>query len=244
MGVSMKINIKDRDVNYIQYGKGKDIVLLHGWGQNIKMMKFLGDRLMDEYRLTIIDLPGFGQSEEPKEAYSIEDYCEVVETIVHELKLRHVSLVGHSFGGRIAIMYASRNPVEKLILFGSPCIKKEEKPNLKVQTLKVLKRVPGLNKMENFAKRHIGSRDYRQASEMMRQVLVKTVNTDLSDCAKKIECPTLLIWGDNDLEEPVENARDLEKIIKDAALIVFPNSSHYAYLENIDQVVKIIKNFV
>ena len=73
---------------------------------------------------------------------------------------------------------------------------------------------------------------------------METVNKDLSDYAKKIEVPTLLIWGDNDTEEPVERARELETIMKDAGLIDFPNSTHYAYLENIVQVVKIIKEFV
>ena len=62
----MKIKIKDIDVNYIQYGKGKDIILLHGWGQNIEMMKPIGDNLANNYRITIIDFPGFGESEEPK----------------------------------------------------------------------------------------------------------------------------------------------------------------------------------
>lgn len=244
MGVDMKINVKDTDVNYIQYGKGKELILLHGWGQNIEMMKPLGDRLEDKYHITIIDLPGFGASAEPKKVFTVSDYCEVVEEIVKKLKIKKPTLIGHSFGGRVSIVYASRNEIDKLILFGSPCIRTEEKESLKLKTLKTLKKVPGLNKFENFAKRHIGSRDYKNASEMMRKILVETVNTDLSEYAKKIKCPTLLMWGDNDLEEPVERARELEKIIDDAALIVFPNSSHYAYLENIDQVIKIIKEFV
>ena len=244
MGVNMKINVKDIEVNYIQYGKGKDLVLLHGWGQNIEMMKPLGDRLEKDYRITIIDLPGFGCSDEPKKVYSVLDYCDVVEEVLKKLKVNNPTMIGHSFGGRVSIVYASRNDVSKLILFGSPCIRHEEKLSLKVRTLKALKKVPGLNKLEGFAKKHIGSRDYKNASEMMRKILVETVNMDLTEYAKKIDTPTLLIWGDNDLEEPVENAKELEGIMKDAGLIVFPNSSHYAYLENINQVVKIIKEFV
>lgn len=244
MGVNMKINVKNIDVNYIQYGKGKDVVLLHGWGQNIEMMKPLGDKLEDNYRITIIDLPGFGESEEPKDVFDVNDYCMVVEEILKKLKVNRPTMIGHSFGGRVSIMYASRNDVDKLILFGSPCIRYEEKLSLKVRILKFMKKVPIVNKLEGFAKRHIGSRDYKNASDMMRKILVKTVNKDLSECAKKVDAPTLLIWGDNDLEEPLERAQELEKIMKDAGLIVFPNSSHYAYLENLNQVVKIIKEFV
>lgn len=243
MGVNMRITVKDTEVNYIQYGKGKDIILLHGWGQNIEMMKPLGDKLEDKYRITIIDFPGFGDSPEPKEVFKVDDYCEVVEELVKTLKIKKPTLVGHSFGGRVSIMFASRNEVDKLILFGSPCFHKEEK-SLKLQALRTLKKVPGINKLEGFAKKHIGSRDYKNASEMMRKILVEVINEDLEEYARKIKCPTLLMWGDNDLEVSVEDARKMEKIIDDAALIVFPNSSHYAYLENLNQVVKIIKEFV
>jgi pimeloyl-ACP methyl ester carboxylesterase len=107
-----------------------------------------------------------------------------------------------------------------------------------------MKKVPVINKFEGFAKKHIGSRDYKNASEMMRKILVETVNKDLTEYAKKITAPTLLIWGENDTEEPVERAKELEGIMSDAGLIVFPNSTHYAYLENIVQVIKIIKEFV
>ena len=78
----------------------------------------------------------------------------------------------------------------------------------------------------------------------MRNIFVNIINEDLSEYAKKITAPTLLVWGDNDLEEPVEHARDLEKIMKDAALVVLPNSSHYAYLENLGQVLNIIREFI
>ena len=168
----------------------------------------------------------------------------MVEKVLNKLKIKNPTMIGHSFGGRISIVYASKNPVEKVILFGSPCIRKEKKLSLKVRILKKLKKVPGLNKLEGFAKKHIGSRDYKAASPMMRDILVKTVNEDLSDCAKKIKVPTLLIWGDNDTEVTLEEAKETEKIIKDSALIVLPNSTHYVYLENLNQATNIIKEFV
>ena len=68
------------------------------------------------------------------------------------------------------------------------------------------------------------------------------VNEDLSKYAKEIDCPTLLIWGENDTEAPVNEAKELEKIMIDAALIILPGT-HYAYLENLNQVVNILNNF-
>lgn len=70
----MKIDVKNIKVNYIQYGKGKDILLLHGWGQNIEMMKPIGDCFCEDRRITILDLPGFGQSGEPDFSWTINDY--------------------------------------------------------------------------------------------------------------------------------------------------------------------------
>lgn len=240
----MTINIRNININYIQYGSGSDVVLLHGWGQNIAMMKPIGDRLQKNHRITILDFPGFGESEEPKTALTVYDYCEILEELLKKLKVKKPVIMGHSFGGRIAIIYASRNEVEKVILFGSPCIRKEVKPSLKLRMLKSLKKIPGINKLEGFAKNHMGSRDYKNASEIMKKILVNVVNEDLSECAKKINVPTLLIWGDRDTEAPVEDAKELEKIIPDAGLIVLPNSTHYAYLENLPQVINILNNFL
>lgn len=240
----MTINIRNININYIQYGSGSDVVLLHGWGQNIAMMKPIGDRLQKNHRITILDFPGFGDSEEPKTALTVYDYCEILEELLKKLKVKKPVIMGHSFGGRIAIIYASRNEVEKVVLFGSPCIRKEVKPSLKLRMLKSLKKIPGINKLEGFAKNHIGSRDYKNASEIMKKILVNVVNEDLSECAKKINVPTLLIWGDRDTEAPVEDAKELEKIIPDAGLIVLPNSTHYAYLENLPQVINILNNFL
>ena len=239
----MKINIQDIDVNYIQYGEGKDILLLHGWGQNIEMMKPIGDALCDKFRITILDFPGFGDTTEPKEPWNIEKYSLLVEMFVKKLEIKKPIVMGHSFGGRVAICYSSRNPIEKLILFGSPCIRIKEKLSFKVRILKSLKKLPGMNGLAEYMKKFIGSRDYKAASPIMRQTLVEVVNEDLSKYAREIEEPTLLIWGEYDTEAPVRDAKELEKIMIDAALIVLPGT-HYAYLENLPRVISILNNFI
>ena len=238
----MKISIKDLNINYIQYGEGKDIVLLHGWGQNIEMMKPIGDNFSDRFRITILDLPGFGESDEPKNTWKIDDYELLLEEFIEKLKIKKPIMIGHSFGGRLAIRYSARNTIEKLVLFGSPCIRVQEALPLKVRLLKSLKKLPGMDSFGEYMKKYIGSRDYKAASPVMRQTLVEVVNEDLSKYAKEIEEPTLLIWGENDTEAPVAEAKELEKIMLDAALIILPGT-HYAYLENLQQVVNILNNF-
>ena len=240
----MRINIKNIDLNYIQYGSGKDIILLHGWGQNIEMMKPLGDKLSKEYKITILDLPGFGKSSEPVGDFGIYDYSNLLHEFIVALKIKKPIIIGHSFGGRVAICYASKNEVEKLVLFGSPCVRSEKKISLKVRLLKKIIKIPGFKTIGEKLKKYMGSVDYRNASEVMRRVLVNTVNEDLSDCALKITVPTLLIWGDYDTEAPLEDAKKLELLLKDGGLVVLAGATHYAYLERLPHVIKILNNFL
>lgn len=234
--------IKKIKINYKQYGEGKDIVLLHGWGQNIQMMDPLGNYLKANHKITIVDLPGFGLSDEPDYAYSVYDYVELLKELFDELKIKKPILIGHSFGGRLSIIYASKYETEKVVLFGSPCVRHVYKSK-KQDILKALKKVKILSPLANLMKKFTGSPDYKNASPMMRDILVKTVNEDLSECAKKIICPCLLIWGDNDTAVPVSHAKELDDLLSDSALIVLPGT-HYCYLENLHQIIDILNNFI
>lgn len=241
----MKLKLKSAEINYIQYGneKGKDILLLHGWGQNIEMMKPVGDALATSYHITILDFPGFGESSEPEESFTIEDYAKVVEELVEELKIKKPIIMGHSFGGRVAICYSAYHNIEKLVLFASPCFKVYNSENLKVKTLKALKKLPGMENLAEKMKKYIGSRDYKAASPNMRKIFVNIVNKDLGSYVQDIEEPTLIIWGENDQEVTYEEEKMIENAMTDAALITLPGS-HYAYLENLPQVVKILESFL
>jgi len=242
----MRKNINDVEINYIRYGNtdGKDVVLLHGWGQNIEMMKPIGNSLQKEFNITIIDLPGHGESSEPQFPWHVSDYVDAVKKLLEELKIKNPILIGHSFGGKISLLYASMYKTEKLVLFGSPFKKEIGKLSLKTKILKSLKKVPVLNKLEGFAKKHIGSADYRNASDIMRKVLVNTVNLDITEEVKKINAPTLIIWGTNDEAVPLEHAYELETLIKDAGVVVYENCTHYAYLENLNQTINVLYSFL
>lgn len=242
-----KMKIDDIYVNYKLYNEmtfKHTIVLLHGWGQNTEMMEPLVKNLIDKINIVNIDLPGFGKSEEPKEVWTIDDYVLCVNKLLTNLKVTNPILIGHSFGGRIAISYASKYQTNKLVLCSSPFMVRITKQSLKVRILKKLKNVPVLNKLENVAKKMIGSTDYKNASVMMRNILVNTVNTSLEEEVKKISCSTILIWGELDNDVTVEEGKKLESLLLDGALIVYPGSSHYAYLEDIVRTNNIIENFI
>lgn len=237
-------NIENVNIYYEDINKEakNTLVLLHGWGQNIEMMKPISNNLK-QYRIILIDLPGHGKSEEPMYPFTVSDYVEMVYKLLKELKIKNPTLIGHSFGGKISLLYASKYSVKKLILFGSPFKKEITKESFKLKTLKALKKIPGINKLEGFAKRHIGSTDYKNASAIMRQILVNTVNDDITKDISKINCSTLLIWGTRDEAVDLSQAYELNELIEDSAVIEYENCTHYAYLENIGQTVNIIKNF-
>lgn len=237
---------KDININYKDFGQ-KDktpIVYLHGWGQNIAMMEPIAKPFTGTHRLIILDLPGFGDSDEPTEAWTLEDYVEMLKSLLEHLKIDKPNLIGHSFGGKISILYASKYPVNRLILLSSPFKVKIKKPSLKMRMLKKLKKVPGMNNLADKMKKHIGSTDYKNASPLMRDILVKHVNTDLTEAASKIKCPTFIIWGDNDEAVPVADAYELERLIPDSGLTVYNGCTHYAYLERLNQTNSIIKSFI
>lgn len=242
----MKITIKDTNINYIRYGdiKKDTIVLLHGWGQNIEMMRPLGDAREKNNDVIIVDLPGFGESEEPKYAWNVIDYVECIKELLDKLKVKNPTLIGHSFGGKVSLLYASIYKVKKLILFGSPYKQAIKKLSLKTKVLKTAKKIPGLNKLEGFAKKHIGSTDYKNASPLMREIMVNTVNDDITESVKKITCPTLIVWGDLDDQVPVEDAYELETLIKDAGVVLYEGCTHYAYLERLKQTINVMNSFL
>lgn len=238
--------INNVEVYYERYNQGgeKPLVFLHGWGQNTEMMLPVAKPFIENHEVILIDLPGFGKSGQLDRPYEVSDYVELLHELLQKLDIKKPTLIGHSYGGKISLLYASKYEVEKLVLFGSPFQKEIEKESLKLKTLRTLKKIPGINKLEGFAKKHIGSTDYKNASPVMRETLVKTVNLDITEEVKKIKAPTLLIWGTADEAVSIDRAYELEKLIPDAGLVVYENATHYAYLENLGQIISVMKSFL
>lgn len=238
------MEINNININYTLYGnnKGDTIVLLHGWGQNIDMMKPLGNYLKDNYQILIIDLPGFGNSGIPTYAWNLLDYVKCVREIILNEHIANPIVMGHSFGGKIALLYASIYDVKKLVVFASP-INHNHKVSLKSKALKSIKKLPMMDKIGEHMKKYIGSTDYKNASPIMREILVNHLNTDIYDELKNIKSPTLIIWGENDITVSPNVAYEIKDAITDSGVVILPGT-HYAYLENLNRVVDILNSFM
>lgn len=229
------------NVHYKVTGEGHPIVLLHGWGCTLDIFASLQQMLERHFKVYSLDFPGFGKSQEPDTVWGVEDYTAMFENFTKELNIENPILLGHSFGGRVSILYASRNKTHKVILVDAAGVKPSRslKYYLKVYSFKLYKKLLpffiGKRKAEQKIEAYrnkAGSSDYNAASGIMRQVLVKVVNEDLRHVMPSIEAPTLLLWGENDTATPVKDAQIMNKLIKDSGLVVFKNAGHYSFLDD------------
>ncbi len=253
----IKINILGLNINCIEQGEGENVLILPGWGTEYNVYKNLIDNISLYAKVYYFDMPGYGKSEEPKEPWGIDDFIKLVKEFIKIKKIQELTLIGHSNGGRIIIKMLSEQNLEfkvkRAILIGSAGIvhKKTIKQKFKLGIVKIGKKILGTkivtkiapNVLENFKKR-LGSVDYRNATPVMRNTLVKLVNEDLRSNLKEINVPTLLLWGENDTETPLEDAKIMKKEIPDAGLVTFKQCSHYVFLERPIQINNIIKKFM
>ncbi len=241
-------------IHYDVSGAGHDLLLLHGWGAQGSSFAPVQAHLEQQFRCYSLDFPGFGQSDPPPEAWGTAEYADFVRQFIRDLQLQHPVLIGHSFGGRIAIRLASAEPFPKVILVDSAGIRPTRSWDyyLKVSAYKSLKAVltktPGLKEhadgiLERFRKQ-TGSSDYQNASSIMRDVLVNVVNEDLRHLLPGITAPTLLIWGERDEATPLADARVIEGLIPDAGLVVLKDAGHYSYLDRLHDFLVILDNFL
>ena len=248
------LEIDGTSFHYTDNGNGPAIVLMHGWGCNSTTLASIERiALAEGYRVINLDFPGFGQSTEPTEVWGIERYTAATELLLQQIGIKNPVMLGHSFGGRVGILYASRNDVDKLILVDAAGVKPRRSFNYyrKVYTFKafkwILRELMGKTKAEQILDRmraSSGSSDYALASPTMRAILSKVVNEDLCHVMPQIKAPTLLIWGENDTATPIADARKMESLIPGSGLVSFPGCGHYSFLDNPVQFATVMRSFL
>ncbi len=253
----LNINIDGLNINYVCEGSGDDVVLLHGWGSNINLFAGIVNTLSPHYRVIAPDMPGFGESDAPKEAWCVDDYVDFVIKFLQKFGIKKAVFLGHSFGGRVIIkMFARRNlpfEITKVILADSAGVlpKKTLKQKTKIRMFKCGKKILSLkpvaalfpDALENFRSKS-GSADYNAASPVMRQTLVRVVNEDLTHIFKDVNVPVLLIWGRDDTATPVSDAELMERLMPDAGKVVFDNCGHYSFIDKAYEFNRVLASFM
>ncbi len=197
------------------YGEGPvRVVWLHGWARRGEDFAACARALVDEGVASIsFDLPGFGSSPLPREVGGATVYAETLLGTLREVAREPVVLVGHSFGGAVAVTLAAREPalVRHLILTGTPRLSHSTTKNsapLAYRTLRWARRRGLVSEARlERARQRYGSFDYRRAHGALREILVASVNEDYEASMRALSTPLTMIWGANDRDAPLDVAR-------------------------------------
>ncbi len=213
-------------------GENPQVVALHGWARSSKDFNqffSVGGHAGRMLSGVAFDLPGFGNTPALEQPAGSAEYGELVARVLASFE-QPVVLLGHSFGGRVALHTATLIPdkVKALVLTGVPLIRLSgAKPKLRYKFWRKMHghNLVGDKTMEKIRKK-FGSSDYAAASPAMRQVLSLVVAEDYRPVMAAIDSPVELVWGENDSVAPLVVAREACQYFKKANLTVRPGISH------------------
>ena len=256
-----KISINGLEVNYkihspLIWKKGRCLLILHGWGGSsgswVKVQRILAK---NGYRVIVPDFPGFGKSKTPPEAWGLKEYSGFILKFTEQIGLKKFSLLGHSFGGRIAVKFTVSHPnkVQSLILCDSAGIR--PKPDLKTRMISITARIGNAiftpkilarfkDGARNFFYIFLRHKDYVKAEGTMKEIIKKVINEDSSLELPKIKTRTLLVWGEIDKLVPLKYGYIFNEKIANSELIVLPKIGHSPNLEVPNKLAEIILNFI
>ncbi len=209
-----------------------DLIVLHGWGSNKNLMKQSFSPYMDAFRHIYIDLPGFGNST-CNLALTTNDYARVVELLMVHLNASKDIVLGHSFGGKVALLLEPK--VLVLVASAGIYIQKSFKVRAKIALFKLLK-LFGFAKFREF----FVANDAKKLSEPMYQTFKNVVDEDFSDEFFGYNGKALLCWGKDDTATPLSSAKKIKKLIKDSSLVIY-EGDHYFFMNHAKDVSKNIE---
>lgn len=251
----MNFIINDFNIYYEKYGNGKtNILILPGWGDTRGTFHKMIEILKEFFTVYIIDYPGFGNSSFPNRDLDIYDYANLIKDFITINSIDNPILIGHSFGGRISIILTGlyKINIKKMILIDAAGIKHKKSLKMKIKqfiykSLKTISKILPKNIKNKYLNKLIsifGSTDFKNLNPNIRKTFIKVINEDLSKYLKYINTSTLLIWGEEDKDTPLNDGKLMNIKIEDSGLIIIPNSGHFPYLEYPYYINKIILEFL
>lgn len=221
--------------NVLNREREKSLVFLHGWRSQGLVWKDIADKMNNQgFAIYMLDLPGFGDSPQPKSAFSVQDYADVVGEFIKKLKLNNVILIGHSFGGRIAIKLSAIYPnlIKKIVLVDSAGLAENKSKGISflAKIAKPFFKPSFMRSLREKIYKKIGVEDY-VATPQLKETFLKVINEDLSSNLTQINKPTLIICGENDKDTPTAVAKIMNEKIKNSKLIVLKGAGHFSFLD-------------
>lgn len=245
----MQVVVDGLLTNYIKSGKGRNVLLLHGWGDNSATFHKLSTELSGNFQTISLDLPGFGGTQKPGSEWGLSDYANFVTHFLKKIEAGNIHvLVGHSNGGAISINAVSSGLIktDKLVLVSSSGIRVPQK------SLKSLAKVGKAltSPLPEFVQTKIRKRFYKSLdSEIfliphMEQTFRKIVSQDVLNDAAKITIPTLLIYGRDDKDTPPDYANKFHGVIKNSEVKIVEGAGHFVHHDRSPEVNGYVQEFL
>ncbi len=232
-----RIVVKNLKINYKTFGSpdGKPFLILHGWGSKSDTWQPVAELLAKEnIKIIVPDLPGFGKSQEPESAWSLDNYVDWLDEFSEQVPglQKGFYLLGHSFGGALAAKFSIEHnqKIEKLFLVAAAIVRQKtgtkETISYAAKLLKKFSFVPGYESLRKACYKFIVRSDYPSLSGVMKETYLKVISEDLSQKTFFIKVPTIIIWGDKDVLTPIGQAELISKKIEGSKLVVIPGGGH------------------
>ncbi|MGB9484086.1 MAG: alpha/beta fold hydrolase [Candidatus Dormiibacterota bacterium] len=206
-------------------------------------------------RLVALDLPGFGESPLGVTDWTTAAYAELVRGLISTRGWEKVAILGHSYGGGVALRLAAQpaGSLDRLLLCAASGVRlaNSSGPGGRVRTFRALRRTAETllparlsEPSVEWLRQRMGSSDYRSAGPL-RPILVRAVQEDLAPLAEQVQVPTLIIWGGGDTELPLETyGQRLRQLIPSSELVEFSSSGHFPFVDEPARFAAVFDSFV
>jgi len=232
---------------------GPLLVWAAGWGQSHADLLPLAESLRQRGRSILLDLPGFGASPPPPAAWGTADYADAAAEFLASSGAKRRLWVAHSFGCRVGLQLAARHPslVDGLFLIAAPGLPRQRSLAAHARfaarrwAFRLARQLTPEGPARERLRQHFGSADYRRAGPLMRQVLVKAVNEDLSAPARAVRCPVVLVYGDRDRDAPADIGERFHRLMPQSRLVVLRGFGHLDIVtDGRHQIAQLLGDFV
>jgi pimeloyl-ACP methyl ester carboxylesterase len=246
-----KILVRGIETNYKIGGKGENFLILHGWGGSSDSWRKIIEILEIKYKVICPDLPGFGKTKIPETPWALNDFVNWLKEFTEELNLKDFFLLGHSFGGRVAVKFSISFPekVKKLILLSPAGIKQEWGTREKIifRLAKIGNAIFSKSLLLRFRESTrnlfysiLRVKDYSKVKGVMKETMKRIVEEDLLPELSKIQVETLIVWGQNDKIVPLKYARLFKDRIKNSKIEILPKIGHSPHLEDSEKLAEVL----
>lgn len=249
----MQVIVDSLLTHYEVHGKGRPVLLLHGWGDSAAGLNKLQTALAKKHKVIALDLPGFGGTQAPDGVWGLDDYAYFVDHFLSKTDTKQLkAMLGHSNGGAIAIRGMARGwlSADKLVLLASAGIRGEYKG--RVKSLRMITKVGKAMTapLPKSIKQKLRKKVYKTVgsdmlvAEHLQETFKKVVTDDVRVDALHLMLPTLIIYGDQDESTPLRYGKIFNEAIKGSKLEVVPGAGHFVHNDEPEKVVKAIEGFL